>query len=41
MDDHDEQETSERWTRPERWDVAIGALSLLVAIVACVGQFAR
>ncbi|MEU6084736.1 hypothetical protein [Streptomyces sp. NPDC047108] len=47
MDDQDLERTSnrwagpERWTGPDKWQVLIGVLSLLVAIVACVGQFAR
>jgi hypothetical protein len=41
MDDQDECETNDHWTAPERWDVVIRVLGLLVAIVACVGQFAR
>ncbi|MDF2256704.1 hypothetical protein [Streptantibioticus ferralitis] len=41
MDDQDEGETNDHWTTPERWDVVIRVLGLLVAIVACVGQFAR
>jgi hypothetical protein len=35
------EETSDRWSSPDRWQVSIGILSLLVAIVACVGQFVR
>lgn len=30
-----------RWTGPERWQVALGALSLLVAVIALVGQFTQ
>ncbi|MFC3584123.1 hypothetical protein ACFOSC_09660 [Streptantibioticus rubrisoli] len=41
MDDHDVEETDDHWTAPQRWDVVIRILGLLVAIVACVGQFAR
>lgn len=41
MDDRDTRETSDRWTGPDVWQVVIGALSLLVAIAACVGQFLR
>lgn len=36
-----EKTRRKRWTASERWQVAIGVLSLLVAIVACVGQFVR
>ncbi|GAA0998069.1 MULTISPECIES: hypothetical protein [Streptomyces] len=40
MDDRSTQETSDaRWTGPDKWQVVIGVLSLLVAIAACVGQF--
>ncbi|BBJ41666.1 hypothetical protein GCM10017744_045820 [Streptomyces antimycoticus] len=40
MDDRSTQETSDdRWTGPDKWQVIIGVLSLLVAIAACVGQF--
>ncbi|WP_303331911.1 hypothetical protein [Streptomyces sp. NA02950] len=39
MDDRDTQETSGRWTSPDKWQVVIGLLSLLVAIAACAAQF--
>jgi hypothetical protein len=40
MDDRDTQETNDhRWAPPDIWQVALGVLSLLVAIAACVGQF--
>ncbi|WP_269846183.1 hypothetical protein [Streptomyces carminius] len=39
MNDHGTEETRDRWTAPERWQVVIGVLGLLVAVVACVGQF--
>ncbi|MGW1372971.1 hypothetical protein ACWD6P_01655 [Streptomyces sp. NPDC002446] len=43
MDDQNTEQESEsaRWTPPDRWQVVIGVLGLLVAVVACVGQFAR
>ena len=41
MDDHDVEETGDHWTTPQRWEMVIRVLGLLVAIVACVGQFAR
>ncbi|MDT3399456.1 hypothetical protein RKE29_22885 [Streptomyces sp. B1866] len=41
MDDQDTQGSGNRWGAPDRWQVVIGTLSLLVAIVACVGQFLR
>ncbi|GAO08626.1 MULTISPECIES: hypothetical protein [Streptomyces] len=41
MDDQDTEQESDRWAPSDRWQVVIGALGLLVAIVACVGQFAR
>jgi hypothetical protein len=28
-----------KWTGPDKWQFVLGALSLLVAIIACVGQF--
>lgn len=28
-----------RWTGPEKWSVGLGALGVLVAIIATVGQF--
>ena len=34
-----EEKRRRRWTSPERWQVATGMLALLVAIIACVGQF--
>ncbi|WP_419996491.1 hypothetical protein [Streptomyces boninensis] len=30
---------SQRWTSPEKWQVGIGLVALLVAIIACMGQF--
>lgn len=30
-----------KWTGPERWQVGIGLLGLLVAVFAAVGQFVR
>ncbi|WP_326600256.1 hypothetical protein [Streptomyces sp. NBC_01803] len=30
-----------RWTGPDRWLVTLATLGLVVAIVTCVGQFAR
>ncbi|MBD0742346.1 hypothetical protein BG418_12755 [Streptomyces sp. CBMA152] len=30
-----------KWTALERWQVWIGLLGLLVAIIACVGQFSQ
>ncbi|MFF0747304.1 hypothetical protein ACFYVL_43680 [Streptomyces sp. NPDC004111] len=30
-----------RWTRPERWQVGLAVLGVLVAIIACVGQFVQ
>ncbi|MEE1930998.1 hypothetical protein V1J52_22935 [Streptomyces sp. TRM 70351] len=41
MDGHSEEETKGHWTAPDRWQAVIGVLGLLVAIVACVGQFVR
>ncbi|MDC7339158.1 MULTISPECIES: hypothetical protein [Streptomyces] len=41
MDDQNTEQESDRWAPPDRWQVVIGVLGLLVAIVACVGQFAR
>lgn len=30
-----------KWTGAERWQVGIGLLGLLVAVIATVGQFVR
>ncbi|MGW1979208.1 hypothetical protein [Streptomyces sp. NPDC001889] len=30
-----------RWTGPERWQVTIGALGLLLTAITAMGQFAR
>ncbi|MEQ6028259.1 hypothetical protein SOM70_37545 [Streptomyces salinarius] len=30
-----------RWTGPERWQVVLGAASLLVAVIALAVQFAQ
>jgi len=32
-----EKESGKRWTGPERWQVALAALALLVAVIALVG----
>jgi hypothetical protein len=39
MDDRDMQHTRDRWSGPERWQIAIGVLGLLVSVAACVGQY--
>ncbi|MEU9126098.1 hypothetical protein AB0C96_40885 [Streptomyces sp. NPDC048506] len=31
----------ERWPKPDKWQVILTAASLLVAIIALVGQFAQ
>ncbi|WP_258016337.1 hypothetical protein [Streptomyces sp. AJS327] len=33
--------SSERWSAPDRWQVLLAALSLLVAVVAVVEQVVR
>ncbi|MFG2144119.1 hypothetical protein ACGFRG_07955 [Streptomyces sp. NPDC048696] len=30
-----------KWTQPEKWQLGIGLLGLLLAIIATVGQFVR
>jgi hypothetical protein len=28
-----------KWTSPEKWQVGIGLVALVVTLIACVGQF--
>lgn len=35
------EESRKRWSAPDCWQVILSALSLLVAIAACVDQFAH
>lgn len=37
----DTEKPDGRWTPPERWQVVIASLGLLVAVVATVGQFVK
>ncbi|MFE4874768.1 hypothetical protein [Streptomyces sp. NPDC056682] len=39
MASQDMGKPGKRWTNAERWQVWTGLLGLLVAIIACVGQF--
>ncbi|MGI5481955.1 hypothetical protein [Streptomyces lavendofoliae] len=36
-----DQDKGPEWSGPEKWQVALGALSLLVGLAALVGQFAQ
>ncbi|MGA4838058.1 hypothetical protein [Streptomyces sp. G45] len=36
-----QRKPSALWTSPEKWQLWIGLLGLLVAITGCVGQFVQ
>lgn len=37
----DPEKRRRQWTAAEKWQVTLGTVSALVAIIACAGQFAQ